>query len=68
LCNIEARGCNSTMKGLITFASLVHGSQSAEIQANPIRKVVNMLQLMQSKIEKEAEKKTGSLRQIYVLL
>jgi len=44
------------MKGLITIASLVHGSQSAETQANPIRKVVSMLQLMQSKIEKQAEK------------
>jgi len=45
------------MKGLITIASLVHGTQSAETQVNPIRKVVNMLQLMQSKIEKQAEKK-----------
>lgn len=43
----------------LSFALLLNGVQSAQVEhrANPIRKVVTMLQMMQNKVEAEGKKK-----------
>ena len=42
---------------MLTLAlAALSGSQAAEVQANPIRKVVSMLQGLQKKVEAEAKK------------
>merc|ERR1719408_496041 len=41
---------------LLAFAALVSSAGAAEVSANPIRKVVNMLQAMQKKVEAEGAK------------
>merc|ERR1719313_1259606 len=43
---------------LLTAPAMGREQVSSEVSVNPIRRVVTMLQMMQSKIEAEAEKET----------
>jgi hypothetical protein len=53
---------------VILVLSAALAAQVEAAQANPIRKVVTMLQMMSKKVEAEGEKEQKNVRRLYVLV
>lgn len=56
------------MCSLVVLGTAIQQGSEVKAAANPIRKVVTMLQNMQKKVEEEGEAEKKIVRKIYVLL